>query len=116
MMLRPSTGDIIQKGESPYSLVIAVAKRAREISDEIDENKLILEEKPVKTAVDEFAEKKYVFVPHGTIVKKTDKPLENIEETITPVNTSNLFQPAPEKPPYMFQPPPAEPILPFQNN
>ena len=32
-MLRPAVNQIISKNESPYSLVIAVAKRAREIID-----------------------------------------------------------------------------------
>ena len=54
-MLRPAVNQIISKNESPYSLVIAVAKRAREISDELYENNMTLEEKPVKTAVEEFA-------------------------------------------------------------
>lgn len=54
-MLRPAVNQIISKNESCYSLVIAVAKRAREISDELVENNQILEEKPVKTAVEEIA-------------------------------------------------------------
>ena len=43
-MLRPAVNQIISKNESPYSLVIAVAKRAREISDELYENNMTLEE------------------------------------------------------------------------
>lgn len=54
-MLRPAVNQIISKNESCYSLVIAVAKRAREISDELYEQKETLEEKPVKTAVEEIA-------------------------------------------------------------
>ena len=37
-MLRPSVNQIISKNESCYSLVIAVAKRAREIADELYKN------------------------------------------------------------------------------
>ena len=40
---------------SCYSLVIAVASRAREIAEELYENGETLEEKPVKTAVEELA-------------------------------------------------------------
>lgn len=58
-MLRPSINQIITKNESHYSLVIAVAKRARQISDELVEKGETLEEKPVKTAVEEFANGKY---------------------------------------------------------
>ncbi len=54
-MLRPAVNQIISKNESCYSLVIAVAKRAREISDELLKNEQTLEEKPVKTAVEEIA-------------------------------------------------------------
>lgn len=54
-MLRPAVNQIISKNESCYSLVIAVAKRAREISDELCKNNMTLEEKPVKTAVEELA-------------------------------------------------------------
>ena len=54
-MLRPAVNQIISKNESCYSLVIAVAKRAREITDELYKNGETLEEKPVKTAVEEIA-------------------------------------------------------------
>ncbi|MBE6862658.1 MAG: DNA-directed RNA polymerase subunit omega [Ruminococcus sp.] len=58
-MLRPAVNQIISKNESCYSLVIAVAKRAREIAEDLCENNQILEEKPVKTAVEELASGKY---------------------------------------------------------
>lgn len=61
-MLRPAMTQMITKNESCYSLVIGVAKRAREIADELYENEQILEEKPVKTAVDEFARGEYKIV------------------------------------------------------
>ncbi len=90
MMLRPSMYQIISKNESYYSLVIGVAKRAREIAEahvkeketakaaaekraklngdqkiRLDDKTMrmvILEENPVKTAVDEFAAGKYKIV------------------------------------------------------
>lgn len=61
-MLRPSVNQIISKNESCYSLVIAVAKRAREIAEELSKNGKTLEEKPVKTAVEEFAGGKYKII------------------------------------------------------
>ena len=61
-MLRPSVNQIISKNESCYSLVIAVAKRAREIAEELSKNSKTLEEKPVKTAVEEFAGGKYKII------------------------------------------------------
>lgn len=61
-MLRPSINQIATKNESYYSVVLAVAKRAREIADDLCQNGQTLEEKPVKTAVEEFANRKYSFV------------------------------------------------------
>lgn len=61
-MLRPAITQIITKNESCYSLVIGVAKRARQIADEIYAGGKTLEEKPVKTAVNEFASGKYKIV------------------------------------------------------
>ncbi|MBR4627094.1 MAG: DNA-directed RNA polymerase subunit omega [Ruminococcus sp.] len=54
-MLRPAVNQIISKNESCYSLVIAVAKRARQISEDLYSKGETLEEKPVKTAVEEIA-------------------------------------------------------------
>jgi DNA-directed RNA polymerase subunit omega len=61
-MLRPAMTQMITKNESCYSLVIGVAKRAREIAEELYDNNMTLEEKPVKTAVDEFARGEYKIV------------------------------------------------------
>ena len=61
-MLRPAVCQILKNNESTYSLVIAVAKRAREITDDAFEKKTVLDEKPVKTAVDEIAANEYKFV------------------------------------------------------
>ena len=61
-MLRPAISQIITKNESAYSLVIWVAKRARAIADELYEQGMTLEEKPVKTAVEEIASGKYKIV------------------------------------------------------
>lgn len=54
-MNRPSASDILQKGQSYYSLVIGVAKRARDIAEEAEESGDILIEKPVQIAVEQFA-------------------------------------------------------------
>ncbi len=53
---------LISKNDSCYSLVVGVAKRAREIADELYERGEILKEKPVKTAVEELAAGKYRIV------------------------------------------------------
>ncbi len=61
-MLRPAATQLLKNGESPYSLVIAVAKRAREITDEAYENKTRLEQKTVKMAVEEIANGEYKII------------------------------------------------------
>ena len=70
-MLRPSVNQLITKNESSYSLVIGVAKRAREIADELYENGKTLEEKPVKTAIRELAAGK------DRIVHNLEQPAQN---------------------------------------
>ena len=54
-MLRPAMSDMLENDQDYYSFVVAVAKRAREIATEAEENKIFLEKKPVKLAVEEFA-------------------------------------------------------------
>lgn len=49
-----SATQILKNDESYYSLVLAIAKRARDIADKAVSDKVVLEEKPVKTAIDEF--------------------------------------------------------------
>ncbi len=62
MMLRPSVSEILSNNESYYSLVIAVAKRAREITEDAFNEKKILDIKPVQTAVEQLANKEYRIV------------------------------------------------------
>jgi len=65
-MLNPAATNILTQNTSPYSLVIAVSKRAREISEDAENNHQILVEKPVKLAVDEFCANKYRVVEEKT--------------------------------------------------
>ena len=66
-MLRPAVVQILKNNESYYSLVLAVAKRARQITDDAFDNKKILNEKPVKTAVDEFASGEYKLIENPSL-------------------------------------------------
>lgn len=68
-MLRPAVSQIITKNESYYSLVIGVAKRAREIAEDLYADNQTLEEKPVKTAVEEFASGKYKMIESSELKK-----------------------------------------------
>lgn len=69
-MLRPSSSQILKNGESNYSLVIAVARRARQILDDAYEEKAIIDEKPVKTAVEQFARGEYRLVEDPSLKRK----------------------------------------------
>lgn len=53
-MFNPDLRDVLKNNVSRYSLVTAVAKRAREIALSAEENNEILEEKPVSLALDEI--------------------------------------------------------------
>jgi len=60
-MLFPSLESLIKGGRSRYSLVIAVARRAREIVEDAENKGVKLEDKPVNIAVHELSEGKYDF-------------------------------------------------------
>ncbi len=53
MMLYPPMSDLTEKVGSRYQLVNLVARRARVIATEAEENQLPLERKPVSSAIDE---------------------------------------------------------------
>lgn len=61
-MKMPSVDEMLLGKQSRYSLVIAVAKRAREIASEAELKGDILVEKPVNLAVKDFKEHKYDIV------------------------------------------------------
>ena len=67
-MLRPAMTEIIQEGQSYYSCVIAVAKRARGIVDESEEKGEPLEGKAVDLAVRQFSNGEYIFVEDPEII------------------------------------------------
>ena len=75
-MLRPAITQLISEHDSCYSLVIGVAKRAREIADELVDEKKTLEQKPVKTAVEELANGKYRIIDAK---EKKSNEIENNE-------------------------------------
>ena len=61
-MFNPDLRNVLKNKTSRYSLVTAVAKRAREIAGAAQENGEILEEKPVSLALDEIINGKYEVV------------------------------------------------------
>lgn len=59
---RPSVDDIFAGKMSKYALAIAVAKRAREITEDMQSDKGKVCDKPVIVAVDEFKNHKYAIL------------------------------------------------------
>lgn len=53
MMLYPPVAELVEKIGSRYQLVNLVARRARVLSAEAEENETPLERKPVSSAIDE---------------------------------------------------------------
>ena len=54
-MLNPAIGKLIKNSESRYKLVLDVAKKARKIANEANENEEIITEKPVTLAMNEMS-------------------------------------------------------------
>lgn len=80
-MIKASVEDMLSGKESRYALVMGVAKRAREINDEIVENNLDETRKPVNLAINDFEEDRYsIFEPEfegdNEIVKEESEILE----------------------------------------
>ena len=68
-MFNPDLRKVLANNTSRYSLVTAVAKRAREISSEAQENGDILNEKPVSIALDEIINGKFEVVESEELQK-----------------------------------------------
>lgn len=61
-MIKPSIEDMLSGKESKYALVIGVAKRAREIADELVLSNPSETRKPVNLAIEDFREGKYAIL------------------------------------------------------
>lgn len=58
-MRKLSVEDIVKDNENCYSFVVAIAKRARQISEKANDEAVILDDKPVHMAVKEFVAGKF---------------------------------------------------------
>ncbi len=54
-MLNPAIGKLIKNSDSRYKLVLDVAKKARKIANDANENEEIITEKPVTLAMNEMS-------------------------------------------------------------
>ncbi|MGE4352644.1 MAG: DNA-directed RNA polymerase subunit omega [Oscillospiraceae bacterium] len=85
MMLYPPMANLIDKVGSRYLLVNLVAKRARKIAAEAEENGEPLDEKPVSEAIDEVYSGKLIVTEHtgpeAAEPEAAEPAPENPEET-----------------------------------
>lgn len=58
-MKKVNVDDLFYGKVSRYSLVIGVAKRARQITQEFEDNGIITDEKPVLLAIDEIKDHQF---------------------------------------------------------
>ena len=72
-MLKYDTRALLKDGQGYYSLVVAIARRAREVSEEGEEDKVIITEKPVQLAIDELVEGKIQIVEPDDIGKTSER-------------------------------------------
>ncbi len=61
-MLRPTDIENLKGDKSRYAVVVGVAKRARQIADEAENDGVILIEKPVSLAINDFTKGDYKIV------------------------------------------------------
>ena len=74
-MVNPDLRELLKNNKRRYSLVMATAKRARQIVDEANESKEIIIEKPVSIAIDELLSGKLTFTEPEIV----DDIFENME-------------------------------------
>ena len=58
-MRRPSVDDMLENKTTRYALVIGVAKRARQIAAQFEKENIIIDEKPVLLAIEDFKQHRY---------------------------------------------------------
>ncbi len=85
-MRYPALNDLISKAENKYSLVLATAKRAREIVDGDEPLVKIKIDNPVTIATNEIAEDMIhcvhkIHEPETDQIKETDPELQSSDET-----------------------------------
>lgn len=72
-MLKPSADLKIDPSVSRYGLVVAIAKRAREITSEMEKSGQIYQDKPVDLAVHDFMTHPYKLVVHSEEVSPSEE-------------------------------------------
>ncbi|WP_411676656.1 DNA-directed RNA polymerase subunit omega [Caproicibacter sp.] len=71
-MIKPIADLILTPDQSRYSLVVAIAKRAREIAETAEKNREVLEKKPVEIAVQEYVNHEFTMIEKTTASDDTE--------------------------------------------
>ncbi len=66
-MLYPAVSELEKATKSRYALVLMIAKRARQLAEDAEKNKIELTDKPVTMAINDIADGK-VFIKNPEIV------------------------------------------------
>ena len=61
-MLRPTDIERLKGKDSRYAVVVGIAKRARDIAENAESEGVILTEKPVSTAIQDFTNGEYKLI------------------------------------------------------
>lgn len=77
-MLKFSVNDLVNNNENCYSFVVAIAKRARIIADNANEDGELLYEKPVQLAVKDYIAGKFHIVP--TKIKASEEKIDILDD------------------------------------
>ena len=72
-MLKYDTRALLKNDQSYYSLVVAIARRARELAEEAEREKEIITEKPVQLAIDELVARKIRIVEPNDIGRTSER-------------------------------------------
>lgn len=88
-MFNPDLKKLLKDCNSRYSLVVGVAKRAREIKDEAIKNDVLLDEKCVSTAINEIYDGKFVVEEPEEIHNKQEEKKKSKEENFNIDNSDS---------------------------
>lgn len=80
MMLYPAIGELENITKSRYALVIVTAKRARQLLESSQTNKVELKDKPVKLAIEDIASGKVRCKESTDEAALIEQSVENVEE------------------------------------
>lgn len=88
-MFNPDLKKLLKDCNSRYSLVVGVAKRAREIRDEAVKNEVLLDEKCVSTAINDIYDGKFVVEEPEEIHTQKQKDAKKAETQQEENSTGN---------------------------